>query len=341
MDAAVTIRPLAARDSFDALTALLHRAYAPLAAQGLNFNAATQNAETTRRRAAEGQCFVAELAGAVVGTVTVCGPYDIDSAPWTADVPWFRDPDTAHFHQFGVDPAVQGRGVGRQLILACEAWARQNGYRRMALDTALPADGLRALYRRMGHADVGQVQWPGRAYRSVIMQKNLDRSPLREHLQTLARYNRWATQRLFAHVDALPEADYRRDTGLFFKSIHGTLNHLLVGDRIWMTRFEGEVHVSTGLDAILFEKFEALRLEREAMDSRIEAFFGDLPAGFATRSVRYLNNAGVDSEDPLEVILPHFFNHQTHHRAQVHTLLSQLGRKPPVLDLHRVLRPNP
>ena len=57
------------------------------------------------------------------------------------------------------------------------------------------------------------------------------------------------------------------------------------------------------------------------------------------RAAAYLNNAGIESEDPLEVILPHFFN-QTHHRAQVHTLLSQLGRKPPVLDLHRVLRPN-
>jgi len=77
------------------------------------------------------------------------------------------------------------------------------------------------------------------------------------------------------------------------------------------------------------------------MDRRIESFFLNLPAGFAQQSVRYVNNAGLDTEDPLEVILPHFFNHQTHHRAQVHTLLSQLGHKPPVLDLHRVLRPNP
>ncbi len=156
-----------------------------------------------------------------------------------------------------------------------------------------------------------------------------------------ARYNRLANEMLYAACAELSGAEYRRDLGAFFGSIHGTLNHLLLGDQIWMTRFEGEAHVSTGLDAILFEKFEALRREREAMDRRIEAFFRDLPAGFATRSVRYINNAGVDSEDPLDVILPHFFNHQTHHRAQVHTLLSQLGRKPPVLDLQRVLRPNP
>ena len=73
----------------------------------------------------------------------------------------------------------------------------------------------------------------------------------------------------------------------------------------------------------------------------IEAFFAALPPGFLERSLRYVNNAGIESADPAPVILPHFFNHQTHHRAQVHTLLSQLGRDPPVLDLHRVLRPNP
>ncbi len=156
-----------------------------------------------------------------------------------------------------------------------------------------------------------------------------------------ARYNRLANETLYAACAELSGAEYRRDLGAFFSGIHRTLNHLLLGDRIWMTRFEGRAHVSTDLDAILFEKFEALRLERQAMDHRIEAFFRDLPAGFAARSVRYVNNSGVDSEDPLDVILPHFFNHQTHHRAQVHTLLSQLGRKPPVLDLHRVLRPNP
>jgi uncharacterized damage-inducible protein DinB len=108
-----------------------------------------------------------------------------------------------------------------------------------------------------------------------------------------------------------------------------------------MTRFEGGTHVSTGLDAILFERFDDLRLARRRMDERIERFFASLPSGFEAGTVRYVNNSGFDSADPLSVILPHFFNHQTHHRAQVHTLLSQLGRASPVLDLHRVLRPNP
>jgi len=156
-----------------------------------------------------------------------------------------------------------------------------------------------------------------------------------------ARYNRLANETLYAACARLADADYRRPLGASFGSVHGTLNHLLLGDTIWMTRFEGGSHPSTGLDAILFEGFDALRDARVCMDQRIERFFTSLSPGFERTSIRYINNSGFDSEDPLSVIVPHFFNHQTHHRAQVHTLLSQLGQKPPVLDLHRVLRPDP
>jgi len=156
-----------------------------------------------------------------------------------------------------------------------------------------------------------------------------------------ALYNRLANQVLYDACAALSEAERRRDMGAFFKSVHGTLNHLLLGDRIWMTRFEGSQHPSTGLGAILHDDFAELRAARTEMDRRIETFFARLPAGFLERDIEYLNNSGFRSVDPVAVLLPHFFNHQTHHRAQVHTLLSQLGRDAPVLDLHRVLRPDP
>jgi uncharacterized damage-inducible protein DinB len=156
-----------------------------------------------------------------------------------------------------------------------------------------------------------------------------------------ACYNGLANESLYAACAQLSDGEYRRELGAFFGSVHGTLNHLLLGDTIWMTRFEGGTHPSTNLDAILQDRFADLRELRRQMDRRIERFFSNLPAGFVSGSVQYVNNAGVDSHDPLSVILPHFFNHQTHHRAQVHTLLSQLGHAPPVLDLHRVLRPNP
>jgi uncharacterized damage-inducible protein DinB len=154
-----------------------------------------------------------------------------------------------------------------------------------------------------------------------------------------ALYNRLANERLYEAIARLSDEERRRDLRAFFRSIHGTLNHLLLGDRIWMTRFEGGSHPSTNLDAILFEAFADLAAARGEMDARIEAFFAAPPAGFFQRPLRYINNSGIDSTDPPSVIVPHFFNHQTHHRAQVHTLLSQLGYDTPVLDLHRVLRP--
>ncbi len=330
----VVVRPLAARDSMDEITLLLHRAYAPLAQQGLNFTAADQSAELTLKRAAEGQCFVAELAGRVVGTVTVCGPYDEIAAPWAAQVPAFRDRDTAHFHQFAVDPDLQRQGLGRRLVAAAEGWARERGYKRMALDTAEPAEELRGLYRRQGYADVDSVQWDGKAYRSVIMEKSLDRSPLREHLLTLARYHLWATRKLFEQVDRLPDADYRRDAGVFFKSIHGTLNHLLVGEHLlWFVRFSQGASPVVALDA-------EVEADRSRLRERlIEGALAWLPSIAVWPEARLLGKLeyrrlqGQQVSLPFAATLAHVFNHGTHHRGQISAALTAMGQPAPVLDM--------
>lgn len=330
----VQVRPLAARDSFEALTALLHRAYAPLAAQGMNFTAATQTADDTRRRAAEGQCFVAEAGGVLVGTVTVCGPYDVETAPWTTDVPWLREPDTAHFHQFAVDPAQQGRGVGRLLLENVERWARRQGYKRMALDTAQPATSLRGLYKRLGYADVGQVQWENKTYRSVVMQKALERSVLREHLQCMARYNLWATRRLLDAVDALSDADYRRDAGLAFKSVHGTLNHLLVAEHLlWFRRFAEDVSPAMALDAEV--ETDRTRLREHLLKGAL-SWLPLMEVWPAERLQGRLSYRRLDGETvtlPFAATLMHVFNHATHHRGQVSAALTALGRPAPELDM--------
>ena len=335
----IEIRPLAARDSFDALTALVHQAYAPLAAQGLNFTAATQDAQTTRRRAAEGQCFVATRAGELVGTLTVCGPYSVDSAPWTADVPWFRDRDTAHFHQFAVAPGLQGQGLGQRLIKTCEDWARGGGFRRMALDTAEPAAQLRSLYRRMGYADVGQVQWQGKTYCSVIMQKSLDSSPLRDHLQTMARYNLWASKRLLAQVDLLPDADYRRDVGLFFKSVHGTLNHLLVAEQLlWFARFSRADSPVLALDAEAEPDRGRLRSRLTAGALAWVPLIEVWPEDRLSGMLDYRRSNGQAMSLPFTATLAHVFNHSTHHRGQITAALTAMGRPCPVLDLAAMLQ---
>ena len=162
----------------------------------------------------------------------------------------------------------------------------------------------------------------------------------------LARYNRLASERLYAACDALSEAERRQDRSAFFASIHGTLNHILLGDRIWMTRFRGGSATSTGLDAILYENFAELRAARVEEDRAIEAFVTGLESGLETRRIAYLNNQGNRHEDPLGLLLLHLFNHQTHHRGQVHDMICQIAAlrpdvSPPVLDLHRVLRPDP
>jgi uncharacterized damage-inducible protein DinB/GNAT superfamily N-acetyltransferase len=335
----IEIRPLAARDSLAEVTRLLHAAYGPLAAMGLNFTAATQTPETTARRAAEGQCFVAELAGELVGTVTACGPYAEGVAPWADAVPWFRDRDTAHFHQFAVHPAMQGQGLGRRLIAACERWALQRGYKRMALDTAEPAADLRALYARLGYADVGHVQWQGRSYRSAIMLKRLDRSPLREQLQTMARYNLWATHRLYAHVDALPEVDYRRDAGLFFKSVHGTLNHLLVAEHLlWRVRFTEGGNPAVKLDAEV--EPDRTRLRERLVEGALAwlAMLDIWPESRLSGSFSYRRMAGPELTLPFAATLSHVFNHGTHHRGQISAAITAMGQACPEIDLVRMLQ---
>ena len=164
-------------------------------------------------------------------------------------------------------------------------------------------------------------------------------NPLTHHFQTLALYNKLANQRLYEVCALLPDTELKKRREAFFGSIHGTLNHIMVGDRIWLSRFSSEEAPSTNLDAILYEDFEELREARRREDLRIEDFAAGLDEEFLGGEVRYVNNEGRAVEDPVDLLVAHFFNHQTHHRGQVHDMLTQTEVSPPVLDLHRVIRP--
>ena len=135
------------------------------------------------------------------------------------------------------------------------------------------------------------------------------------------------------------EGSTRRAHATPTPSARSTLSHLVAGDRIWLARFSGEESPSTNLDAILYEDFGELREAREGDNSRIEAFAAGIDERFLKRRIHYVNNEGRTLEDPVELLVAHFFNHQTHHRGQVHDMLTQTGVPPPVLDLHRVIRP--
>jgi len=150
-----------------------------------------------------------------------------------------------------------------------------------------------------------------------------------------AYYNRWANERLYEAAARLDGDEYRADRGAFFGSVHRTLNHLLVADRIWMRRFTGTGEVAPSLDAVLFAELEPLRAARAAEDTRIIAYIESLDEGALALPISYANSAGQRFEQPLAGALDHFFNHQTHHRGQAHALLTGLrGREgAPSLDL--------
>jgi uncharacterized damage-inducible protein DinB len=150
----------------------------------------------------------------------------------------------------------------------------------------------------------------------------------------LAAYNAWANERIYDAAEGLSDADYRADRGAFFKSVHGTLNHILVGDRVWMRRFTGEGEAPARLDAILFDRLDALRAARRAEDERIAAYVGGLTDGQLAGRIRYRAiSRPQEFEQPLAPALLHFFNHQTHHRGQVHALLTAIAGDAPSLDL--------
>ena len=162
---------------------------------------------------------------------------------------------------------------------------------------------------------------------------------LLRNFRMLARYNALANRRLCEACARLPDAERKKRRPAFFGSIHGTLNHLMVGDRIWQARFSGEEVPSTNLDVILYEDYGELGEAMEEEDSRIEAFAAGIDERFLEGTIRYVNNEGRTLEDPVDLLVAHFFNHQTHHRGQVHDMLTQTEVPPPVLDLHRVIRP--
>lgn len=138
-----------------------------------------------------------------------------------------------------------------------------------------------------------------------------------------AGYNAWCNERLYDAAALLSDADYRVDRGVFFKSLHGTLNHLLVGDRIWMCRFTGQGDVPPSLDAILYDEFAQLRAARRIEDRRISSYIAALREDDLAKAMRYRTVVNPqDIEQTLAPALDHFFNHQTHHRGQAHALLS-------------------
>jgi uncharacterized damage-inducible protein DinB len=162
---------------------------------------------------------------------------------------------------------------------------------------------------------------------------------MKEQFQTLCRYNRWMNEKLYAVCATMPDELRRENRGAFFKSVHGTLNHILLADRVWLGRFTGVPFSAPSLDYELYADFDELWRQRRQTDSEIEAWLNalneeQLAAPFSYRTM--INPQEITQ--PLWQAALHFFNHQTHHRGQLTTLMEQTGYDSGVTDLIAMLR---
>jgi uncharacterized damage-inducible protein DinB len=155
-----------------------------------------------------------------------------------------------------------------------------------------------------------------------------------EYCQLLARYNRWMNERLYALAAECTDDERKRDSGAFFGSIHRTLNHILWGDRVWLGRFTGTPCTAAAAGTDMYGEFAELAAERELTDTKILAWAGSLSPNWLASALEYRRSSdGGVRQLPAWIAATHLFQHATHHRGQVLTLLQQAGKDIGVTDL--------
>lgn len=164
---------------------------------------------------------------------------------------------------------------------------------------------------------------------------------MKANFRRMAAYNRWANERLYEAAGKLPPEAFAAPRSGFFPSLLKTLNHILVGDTVWMGRLDATGSSIKSLDQILYTEFSALRTARAAMDERIVAYVEALAPARLEEDLVYRTVAGDPMSTQVAQVLAHFFNHQTHHRGQAHAMLSSTEVAPPSLDLLYFLRDHP
>jgi len=161
---------------------------------------------------------------------------------------------------------------------------------------------------------------------------------MKGHFENFAAYNSWANDTLYAAVGDLSADQRNQDLSGFFKSIMGTLNHILVGDLLWMQRLGVDGPVPKVLDEILHSDFDTLYCERKLADGRLIHLMHQQTDDSLRTYLDYKTTKGDECHDQISAILSHMLNHQTHHRGQCHHMLSQLGEAPPSIDMIYFIR---
>jgi uncharacterized damage-inducible protein DinB len=154
-----------------------------------------------------------------------------------------------------------------------------------------------------------------------------------EQCRLMARYNRWMNARMYEAAGRLDDEARKRDRGLFFGSLHRTLNHLLWADRTWIARLEGASFAVPAYGADMFDDFAMLARERAAADEAIVVLCEGLTGAKLAAPFAYRNTRGQRRRAPLWTIVAHVFNHQTHHRGQALTALGLAGEEVDPTDL--------
>jgi uncharacterized damage-inducible protein DinB len=161
-----------------------------------------------------------------------------------------------------------------------------------------------------------------------------------EYLRAMSAYNAEMNRRLYDAAARLPDAERRRDRGAFFRSIHGTFNHLLWADRLWMHRFDGWQNPNLRLrdSAGLVDDFAELRAAREQADAGMQEWAARVDASWLAEEQTWLSRAaGGDLRRPRTLLVMHLFNHQTHHRGQAHAMLTAAGERTGDTDIVFIL----
>ena len=154
------------------------------------------------------------------------------------------------------------------------------------------------------------------------------------YYELMAQYNKWMDSKLYSVCAQIPDAERRKDMGAFFKSIHGTLNHIYFGDIAWIERLRDQKFTSRELGVDLFDDFQELREAQAKMDDEILAWSQSLSEEFLQKPYDYVSNVDMKTRIiPTWVLAVHMFNHQTHHRGQLTTLIKQLGYEPGITDI--------
>lgn len=166
-----------------------------------------------------------------------------------------------------------------------------------------------------------------------------------EYITTMASYNQWMNAKIYSAASQLSAAELAQDRGAFFGSILGTLNHLIVADTLWLKRYANHpanftalapifsLEKPTALNQLLFDELAPMQARREMLDQTIIQMVAAITPADLTHVLHYSNAQGIAAQKPFSKLLIHFFNHQTHHRGQLSTLLFQAGVDVGVTDL--------